>query len=993
MSELKPIQTPELPQMPYRGLNAFRYADHTIFSERNEESLKLLSLIRIYRGSLLYGQSGTGKSSLIAAGLIPLTKNHYAPEVIRVFPKAETAFIVTRIKATEKENDYLPSLFDSFIVEKKAEKIYVPFTDFKEKILAQRIRSSGDTEASAKCTFLIFDQFEELITLFHKKDPAEKEVAEKLQHEIIEFLQTCYYDPGLNVKLLFAFREDYLPEFSKLFELLPDLNDHYLRLTAVKKGKLENIIGYPFKQDTSGRHFNPHFSATFIETLAARFEEHFKDGVILTEVQIVSLYLYNIKDEDERNALLEGKDPIKRVLEKFYLKILDEFSADEKETAIVILSVLVLNERTRNIYPYEKIVEEYLEETGTEAYSANVKVCEMVLGKLVDESRIIRKESRDDGEYYEIRSEAIIPFIVTKKIEREKEKELEEARREEELKLKESRKELERKIQEGKRRSRLVVAGVLLFSVFLFGAIYLYYKNNETQFAKQELEQNEARIKLAQDSLEQKKARIKLDQDALAQKEQLDSLEDWKRRDEADRQKKLNEIEHQKKLAEIEQRRIEAEFNLMLQRKEKEYDLEIEKKRAEADVRSKIAGFIARVSLSLPSYEQKEKCSLARLAYDTLDGSTAGSKRFDPEIYTALADALGEKALVKKYGTYSIARGYANVESVLAGKNDYFVSCPFNGVNNSSGTSVLNDTNLVRSWINAGNTLFAVLDMKPKFKTKRLVIKSYPKDSTLAMQDIVVEEEVVSLVFAPDNKTCLYSTKTNAKKGKVYELNLASKSQVMLYECETPGEYAFVLNTGSGITGITNLGKYIERNGIGFNRQKQLDIKEEIVTSVCYNTLTSTLFAGTEDGSVSQWENSGAPELLSSQGESSKINVIACSPDGQWLAAGYVNGRVSVWKLDSIQAAPAVLVKDNSKSYGAENNSITGLCFSKVQKGINSLVIATRSGNVYAYPASMDAMAAKIDDRNMFITDKGEWDKSAIPKSIKYKKISPAKIK
>lgn len=712
MSEPQPIQPLCLPEQPYRGLNAFRYADHTIFSERNEEALKLLSLIRIYRGSLLYGQSGTGKSSLIAAGLIPLTRNNYVPEIIRVFPKEENAFIVTRIRATEKENDYLPSLFDDLLLEKNVEKIYVPFTIFKERILAQKLKSPSDTETPSKCTFLIFDQFEELITLFHKKDPAEKKIAEDLQHEIIELLQTCYYDSGLNVKLLFAFREDYLPEFTKLFELMPDLNDHYLRLTAVKKGKLENIIGYPFKQDVAGKHFNPRFSSEFIETLATRFNEHFKDAVVLTEVQIVSLYLYNIKNEEERHKLLEGQDPIKKVLEKFYLKILDEFTTDEKETAIVILSVLVLNERTRNIYPFEKIIEEYQEETGTTKYSANIKVCETVLQKLVDESRIIRKETRDDGEYYEIRSEAIIPFIVTKKIEREKEKELEEARMEEELKLKEKRRELEQKIEEGKRKGRLVIAGVVIFSLFIFGAIYLYYKNSETQFAKQQ-------IKLAQDSLEQSRARVKLAKDSLAQKKQLDSLEHWKRRTEFERDTTLAKLEEKRIHERIEQNRIRAEFELKLQKEREKNDIEIEKKRAEADVRSKIAGFIARVSMSLPPGDRREKCSLARLAYDTLDGNAKGSngKHFDPEIYTALADGLIETTLVKKYSSPFVSRGYANIESLVSGKADYYISRPFKGIDNSNGTVVLNDTNLVHSWLNNANTLFAVLDMKKDNKT------------------------------------------------------------------------------------------------------------------------------------------------------------------------------------------------------------------------------------------------------------------------------------
>ena len=54
-----------IPAIPYRGLESFRVVDSPIFFARDREVRKLLRYITMYRAVLLYGDSGSGKSSLI----------------------------------------------------------------------------------------------------------------------------------------------------------------------------------------------------------------------------------------------------------------------------------------------------------------------------------------------------------------------------------------------------------------------------------------------------------------------------------------------------------------------------------------------------------------------------------------------------------------------------------------------------------------------------------------------------------------------------------------------------------------------------------------------------------------------------------------------------------------------------------------------------------------------------------------------------------------
>jgi hypothetical protein len=83
-----PVSTAVLPSTPFRGLHEFRYADRAIFFGRSAETAKLFRAITLYRGVLFYGASGTGKSSLINAGLLEQAiRQGLSPERLRFQPK------------------------------------------------------------------------------------------------------------------------------------------------------------------------------------------------------------------------------------------------------------------------------------------------------------------------------------------------------------------------------------------------------------------------------------------------------------------------------------------------------------------------------------------------------------------------------------------------------------------------------------------------------------------------------------------------------------------------------------------------------------------------------------------------------------------------------------------------------------------------------------------------------------------------------------------
>src|SRR5262249_52929656 len=62
---------PKFSGVPYRGLNALTEADAAIFFGREAETLEVIGRAEANRMVFVLGASGSGKSSLIAAGVVP----------------------------------------------------------------------------------------------------------------------------------------------------------------------------------------------------------------------------------------------------------------------------------------------------------------------------------------------------------------------------------------------------------------------------------------------------------------------------------------------------------------------------------------------------------------------------------------------------------------------------------------------------------------------------------------------------------------------------------------------------------------------------------------------------------------------------------------------------------------------------------------------------------------------------------------------------------
>jgi WD40 repeat protein len=349
------------------------------------ETRLLASLVDVYRGVFLYGDSGSGKSSLVNAGLLPeALQLGFEPVRVRVQPRSGEELVIEQIAINDDDSEVLPCPLAPR--QDAGSRIVLSIADFE-----QRVRAASQEHQP----LLVFDQFEEIVTLFDGEGAAASRDA--LSDMIVRLLR----EP-LPVKLLFAFREDYLGRVKQLLGARPELVDQALRLGAPSADALERIIRGPFERFPRrfGRELDPALTGRVRSALAERFGT---GQVSLSEVQTVCLRLWQSADPD---ALLTDKG-VQGLLEDELGEALNAFPADLRTAAIALLSQMVTAAGTRNVISAEDLRQRVAEDDADVAPA----LLDEALARLERESKLVRRERRRDLYLYEITSEFLVPWI------------------------------------------------------------------------------------------------------------------------------------------------------------------------------------------------------------------------------------------------------------------------------------------------------------------------------------------------------------------------------------------------------------------------------------------------------------------------------------------------------------------------------------------------------------------------------------------------------
>lgn len=485
-----PEQATPVPELPYRGIEPFRYIDQRIFAAREEETWQLLSSVIIYRGVMLYGDSGAGKSSLVNAGLLAAAqRENFRPERLRVQPLLGREFKVERIPEQFPDRPpYLPSsLVEPGSEEDKALSVELPAGDLYAR-LKRRAESHADADADggrAPVPLLIFDQFEEFITLCEEAvrggDAEAAREAPEAQRRALETLSRLLEDDALPVKLVFVFREDYLAKLSLLFETRPELLDQYVRLLSPRVSQAAEIIRAPFEDEALRERFlaaspgreGGEITPELADEIAAQLQERSEGGFVnLSELQIVCLKLWESSDPATFYRQ-EAGGQIQKVLGEYWSDTFEKLPEELHDPALALLGHMVTASHTRNI-----VSEPDLKNREREQFAPGL--VERALEELVAR-RLVRREPRHRIYFYEITSEFLVPWIHQKTAERLAKVEADRA-------AAAARAQLEQAEQNERRLRRIGGAlGVVLIAV-MGVAVYMSHLREEADAARREAE-------------------------------------------------------------------------------------------------------------------------------------------------------------------------------------------------------------------------------------------------------------------------------------------------------------------------------------------------------------------------------------------------------------------------------------------------------------------------------------------------------------------------
>lgn len=220
---------------PFKFLDPYGRDDYPIFFGRDEEVNALYQHIHKNRLVLVYGTSGTGKTSIVQCGLMNrMDDTDWTPLMVRRGDQLVDSLLAVTQKAADPtatempattlsgrtQNKQAPAVLRTRAVSEEApEKIYEALKGINLRYL--------------RSVYLIFDQFEELLIMGGEEE----------KKSIIRIIDHILNDPELQFcNFLFIMREEFFAGLSRFEKDIPDFCDRRLRIEPMNNRNVEEVI-------------------------------------------------------------------------------------------------------------------------------------------------------------------------------------------------------------------------------------------------------------------------------------------------------------------------------------------------------------------------------------------------------------------------------------------------------------------------------------------------------------------------------------------------------------------------------------------------------------------------------------------------------------------------------------------------------------------------------------------------------------------------------
>ena len=228
---------------PWLGLASFTEAASAYFHGREEEIAELVRRVQRKTLTILFGQSGLGKTSILNAGVVPRLRGQgFCPVYVRVDYADGTPSPSEQIKQAILRESRAQGQWTQSGVASAGESLW--------EFLHHRDDMLHDAAGRPLLPLLIFDQFEELFTLAQSDEAGRAkaalfvaDLADLVENRAPRALEAAMLDDDAiaerfdfsrnDYRVLIALREDYLAPLEALKAQMPSITQNRMRLAPM----------------------------------------------------------------------------------------------------------------------------------------------------------------------------------------------------------------------------------------------------------------------------------------------------------------------------------------------------------------------------------------------------------------------------------------------------------------------------------------------------------------------------------------------------------------------------------------------------------------------------------------------------------------------------------------------------------------------------------------------------------------------------------------
>jgi len=243
---------------PWLGLASFTEETRAFFYGRDDEVAELARRVQRKLLTVLFGQSGLGKTSILRAGLVPRLRGQgYCPIYVRIDYANEAPEPAEQIKQAIGRAARRSGEWTQAGVAVAGESLW-EFLHHRDDVLR-------DESGATLIPMLIFDQFEEIFTLAQSDDFGRAraarfidELADLVENRPPKALEAKFDDDESGAerfdfarsdyRVLIALREDYLAPLEGLKKAMPSISQNRLRLARMNGTQALAAVMQPGKR-------------------------------------------------------------------------------------------------------------------------------------------------------------------------------------------------------------------------------------------------------------------------------------------------------------------------------------------------------------------------------------------------------------------------------------------------------------------------------------------------------------------------------------------------------------------------------------------------------------------------------------------------------------------------------------------------------------------------------------------------------------------------